>query len=101
MDASVARKLGLKSVPLPRLLRVISPDGALLWEVSHPTSPVIMQVNSAHSEEITFYECNSPSQPVILGYPCLRLHNPQLEWEKKLSTPRPASHVFHKQILPR
>lgn len=80
MDSSVARKLGLKSVPLPSCLRAISLDGALPWEKTHRTSSVIMQVNSTHSEEISFFECNSPDQPVILGYPWLCQHNPQIDW---------------------
>lgn len=58
---------------------MISLDGALLWEVTHRTSSLIMQVHLKHLEEITFNEYNSPDQPVILNYPWLVLRNLQLD----------------------
>lgn len=39
-----------------------------------------MCFNNHHVEEITFFEYCSPSQPVIMEYPWLRQHNPQVDW---------------------
>lgn len=39
-----------------------------------------MTFNEHHVEKITFFEYCSQTQPIILGYPWLRLHNPQIDW---------------------
>lgn len=71
MDINIARKFGLKSVPLQGQFRATSLDGSLLWEVTHQPTPITMHLNSNHCEEIIF-EYNSPVQLVILGYPLLK-----------------------------
>lgn len=40
-----------------------------------------MHIGSAHVEQINFFEFTSPNQPVILGYPWLKLQNLQIDWQ--------------------
>lgn len=79
-DAKFTGQLGLRSIPLPSCLKATSLDGSFLWEVSHQTALVIMIISDDHYEEMSFYEYSSLTQPVILGYPWLRLHNPSIDW---------------------
>lgn len=54
MDSSLARTLGLDSIPLPKRLKATSLDGSPLWEVSHQTTPLTMSFGKNHDEEILF-----------------------------------------------
>lgn len=80
MDSGLARRLGLSSTKMCTDLKATSLDGRTLWHVSHQTSPVQVTFPDSHVEEMSFFEVTSLIQPLILGYPWLRLNNPSIDW---------------------
>ncbi|KAK3530511.1 hypothetical protein QTP86_027870, partial [Hemibagrus guttatus] len=48
------------------------------------TKPELLgfQVGLFHYEQLAFYVTSSPANPVILGFPWLRHHDPQISWRK-------------------
>ncbi|KAK3508640.1 hypothetical protein QTP70_001331 [Hemibagrus guttatus] len=44
------------------------------------TEPLGFQAGPFHHERLTFYVTTSPANPVILGFPWLRRHDPQISW---------------------
>lgn len=50
--------------------------------VSHITSELGLQTGALHKEQIHFYVIHSPNNPVILGLPWLRTHNPVISWKE-------------------
>ena len=80
MDTELARKLGLESQRLPYSVPARALDGHLLGAVTRVTAPVSMMLSGSHHETIRFHLLRSPGQPLILGYPWLRQHNPHLDW---------------------
>lgn len=65
-------------------LTVEALDGRPIGEgtVAHITEEVHMQVGVLHHEQIRFYVIHSPHNPVILGLPWLRRHNPHISWKE-------------------
>jgi len=59
-------------------------DGRPIGEgkVAHITAEVVLQVAVLHHEPIRFYVIHSPNNPVILGLPWLRTHNPHISWKE-------------------
>ncbi|KAK3509246.1 hypothetical protein QTP70_025601 [Hemibagrus guttatus] len=52
-------------------------DGALVEELGISTSPC---AGLFHHKRLTFYVTSSPANPVILRFPWLRRHDPQISW---------------------
>ncbi len=48
--------------------------------ITFRTVPLHLTIENDHSETISFYLIESSKEPLILGYPWLRLHNPQFSW---------------------
>ena len=80
MDIELARQLGLESQRLPCPVPARALDGHLLGQVTSVTTPISMMLSGNHHETIRFHLLRSPGQPLILGYPWLRQHNPHLDW---------------------
>lgn len=80
IDIKLARQLGLENHRLTPPIPARALDGHLLGSVTHVTAPVSMSMSGNHQETIQFHLLHSPGQPLILGYPWLRRHNPQLDW---------------------
>ena len=55
-------------------------DGCLLARVTHRTTPVSLLLSGNHQELISFFVIPSPTSPVVLGLPWLRLHNRHIDW---------------------
>lgn len=71
-------------MPLTNLddpLTIMALDGRPLesGRVSLHTIPLYLQVGD-HLETLQFYAIISPEFPLILGFPWLVLHNPQIDW---------------------
>lgn len=81
MDAELARQLGIGLHHLSPPVPARALDGHPLGTVTHISAPVTMLLSGNHQESIQFYLLRSPGQPLILGYPWLRQHNPHLDWE--------------------
>ena len=80
MDTDLACQLGVESRLLPEPIPVRALDGHLLGTITSITSPISMMISGNHRETICFHLLRSPNQPLILGSPWLRLHNPHLDW---------------------
>ena len=65
---------------LPEPKEVFALDGRLLARVTHRTTPVSLLLSGNHQELISFFVIPSPTSPVVLGHPWLRLHNPHIDW---------------------
>ena len=42
--------------------------------------PVNLLVSGNHHKSISLLVISSPLSPVVLGYPWLKIHNPQIDW---------------------
>lgn len=72
INKDLAQQLGL--VPTSAF------DGHLQGTVTHQTVPVHMLLSGNYHEIIPFHILQSPQLPLILGYPWLRRHNPNIDW---------------------
>ncbi len=81
MDCTLASQLKIQPITLHDPLTVTALDGRPLGsgQVSQCTTFLHFQVGS-HREVMQFFLINSPEFPLILGYPWLVLHNPQIDW---------------------
>ena len=80
MDWRLAKRLELEFISLPKPLEAHALDGRLLCRVTHCTCPIQFTISKDHTEVLSFYLPNSPSHPLILGFPWLSKHNPHINW---------------------
>lgn len=80
LDQDLAFKMGIEQIALERPIRATALDGRLLCRVTHQTTPLRLEMSGNHSEALTFHVLHAPQQPVILGFPWLRRHNPHIDW---------------------
>lgn len=76
----LAQKLGLKTELLTKPIKANALDGNELFTIAHVTEPLELHINE-HKECMNFYLFKSPSHALILGYPWLLIHNPQVNWK--------------------
>lgn len=81
IDQGFVTKFKIPTVKLscPRVIKAL--DGSILTQVTHATALVDIVLSGNHSEHLSFFLISSPSSPMVLGYPWLRGHNPQIDWE--------------------
>ena len=80
MDWRLAKRLDLELISLPKPLEAHALDGRLLCRVTHRTRPIQFTISKDHTEALSFHLLNSPSHPLILGFPWLSKHNPHMDW---------------------
>lgn len=80
MDSEFASRINIPSEPLPEPKKAFALDGSELAQITHRTVPVVLRASGNHSEVISFYLVPSPSAPLVLGLPWLKLHNPHIDW---------------------
>ena len=80
LDITFASQLGVGRELLGTPIHATALDGRLLCRVTHQTSPLQMNMSGNHHETLSFHLIHAPHQPVILGYPWLRRHNPHIDW---------------------
>ena len=80
IDREVVHQLGIDTVPLNSPIETQALDGRPLARVERRTMPVNLLVSGNHHESISFLVISSPLSPVVLGYPWLKTHNPQIDW---------------------
>ncbi|KAL2078839.1 hypothetical protein ACEWY4_024583 [Coilia grayii] len=76
----MAQQMGLESHRLPAPVPARALDGHLLGQITHITEAVEMLTSGNHRERMRFHLLSSPSVPMVLGLPWLRLHNPRFDW---------------------
>ena len=71
-----ARKLYLHTEPQP--LEASALDESLIFKVTHKTEPLEVIVGDHH--EFIHHLFHSNQQPLSLGFPLLKEHNPHIDW---------------------
>jgi len=86
IDREVCDKHGIKMIKAKNPREIYLGDGkpSAMWPVTHMTK-VPMNISS-HRELATFQVANLQNHEVILGMPCLREHNPTIDWNDKRIT---------------
>lgn len=82
LDAVLANKLGLPLVLLRKPLQVSTLNGSLLAEITHRMQEITLVLSGNHVEKICLFLFKSPHTPLVLGYPWLKRHNPQIDWSQ-------------------
>ena len=80
LDMTLASQLGIGQEVPGKPIHATVLDGHLLCRVTHQSTPLQVTMSGNHSETLTFHLIHAPQQPVILGYPWLRRHNPHIDW---------------------
>lgn len=82
IDQALVNRLGLPIQALLHPIPVAAADGRALGTgpIRAQTIPVIFQMGH-HSERLSFFVTQAPELQMILGYPWLQQHNPQIDWE--------------------
>uniref|UniRef100_A0AAY5KE51 ribonuclease H n=1 Tax=Esox lucius TaxID=8010 RepID=A0AAY5KE51_ESOLU len=85
MDMSFALRsripLQVLTTPLPVRALDSRPLGSGL--VTRCTAPLLMVTGDRHSETLSFHVIDSPTFPVVLGFPWLSLHDPVISWSSQ------------------
>ncbi|KAK3532655.1 hypothetical protein QTP86_027468 [Hemibagrus guttatus] len=82
IDGALVEELGIPTFPCVPSLRITAIDSQPIGEgyLKRPTELLEFRVGLFHHEQLTFYVTSSPANPVILGFPWLRRHDPQISW---------------------
>ncbi len=82
LDTELAKKLCIPYETCPSSWKVEALDGRPIGSgmIKFRTVPLRLTIEDNHHETISFYIIESSKEPLILGYPWLRLHNPQFSW---------------------
>ena len=80
IDRELVHQLGIDTVPLGSPIETQALDGRPLARVERRTVPVNLLVSGNHHKSISLLVISSPLSPVVLGYPWLKTHNPQIDW---------------------
>ncbi|KAK3563159.1 hypothetical protein QTP86_016402 [Hemibagrus guttatus] len=82
IDGALVEELGIPTFPCVPSLRITAIDSQPIGEgyLRRQTELLDFQVGLFHHEHLAFYVTSSPANPVILGFPWLRCHDPQISW---------------------
>ncbi|KAK3561610.1 hypothetical protein QTP86_010683 [Hemibagrus guttatus] len=82
IDGALVEELGIPTFPCVPSLRITAIDSQPIGEgyLKRQTKLLEFQVGLFHHEQLAFYVTSSPANPVILGFPWLRRHDPQISW---------------------
>uniref|UniRef100_A0A3B3SBH5 Gypsy retrotransposon integrase-like protein 1 n=1 Tax=Paramormyrops kingsleyae TaxID=1676925 RepID=A0A3B3SBH5_9TELE len=82
MDANLARQLRIPFHQLAFPIKVQGVTGEHIREgtIEHRTHPFMLTVGALHTEQMEVYVLPQAKDPLILGLPWLRKHNPSIDW---------------------
>ncbi|KAK3505885.1 hypothetical protein QTP70_003699, partial [Hemibagrus guttatus] len=82
IDGALVEELRIPTFPCVPSLRITAIDSQPIGEdyLKRQTELLEFQVGLFHHEQLAFYFTSSPANPVILGFPWLRRHDPQISW---------------------
>ncbi|KAK3511978.1 hypothetical protein QTP70_027655 [Hemibagrus guttatus] len=82
IDGALVEELGISTSPCVPSLRITAIDSQPIGEgyLRLQIELLGFQVGLFHHERLAFYVTSSPANPVILGFPWLRRHDPQISW---------------------
>ncbi|KAK3507803.1 hypothetical protein QTP70_000839 [Hemibagrus guttatus] len=81
IDRALVEKLGIPTFPCVPSLKITAIDSQPIGEgkyLKYQTELLEFRVDLFHQERLAFYVTSSPANPVILGFPWLRRHDPQI-----------------------
>ncbi|KAK3505571.1 hypothetical protein QTP70_005062 [Hemibagrus guttatus] len=78
IDRGLVEEFGIPIFPCVPALRITAIDNQPIGEgyLKHQTALLEFQVGLFHYEQLAFYVTSAPANPVILGFPWLRRHDP-------------------------
>ncbi|KAK3530746.1 hypothetical protein QTP70_000808 [Hemibagrus guttatus] len=84
IDRALVEELQIPTIPCMPSLRITAIDSQPIGGgyLTHQTELLDFKVGLFHRERLAFYVTSSPTNPVILGFPWLRQHDPQISWHK-------------------
>ncbi|KAK3567115.1 hypothetical protein QTP86_010087, partial [Hemibagrus guttatus] len=82
IDGALVERLRIPTFPCVPSLRITAIDSQPIGEgyLKRQTELLEFRVGLFHQEHLAFYVTSSPANPVILGFPWLRRHDPQISW---------------------
>ncbi|KAK3544484.1 hypothetical protein QTP86_013146 [Hemibagrus guttatus] len=82
INGALVEELGISTSPCVPSLRITAMDSQPIGDgyLKCQTELLGFQVGLFHHERLAFYVTSSPANPVILGFPWLRCHDPQISW---------------------
>ncbi|KAK3517127.1 hypothetical protein QTP86_004197, partial [Hemibagrus guttatus] len=82
IDGALVEELEIPTIPCVPSLRIMAIDSQPIGggSLTCQTELLEFQVGLFHRERLAFYVTSSPANPVILGFPWLRRHDPQISW---------------------
>ncbi|KAK3570711.1 hypothetical protein QTP86_025255 [Hemibagrus guttatus] len=85
IDSKLVRTLCLPTIPCTPPLRITSIDSQPIGGgyLTHQTELLNLQLGLFRQERLAFYITTSPANPLVLGYPWLRCHDPLISWSKR------------------
>ncbi|KAK3523630.1 hypothetical protein QTP70_005337 [Hemibagrus guttatus] len=83
--AALVEELGIPTFPCVPSLKLTAIDSQPIGEgyLKRQTQLLEFQVGLFHHEQLEFYVTSSPANPVILGFPWLWHHDPQISWRSR------------------
>lgn len=84
LDITLAQQLDIPFEECEVALKVQAIDGRPIGSgrLKYRTRPLRMTMADSHAEILQFFLIETPNDPVVLGYPWLRIHEPQFSWRK-------------------
>ncbi|KAK3531883.1 hypothetical protein QTP70_034386 [Hemibagrus guttatus] len=85
IDGGLVERLGITTFPCVPSLRITAIDSQPIGEgyLKRQTELLEFRVGLFHRERLAFYVTATPANPVILGFPWLRRHDPQISWQSR------------------
>ncbi|KAK3518689.1 hypothetical protein QTP70_008570 [Hemibagrus guttatus] len=82
IDGALVERLGIPTFPCLPPLRITAIDSRSIGEgyLKRQTELLNFRVGLFHHERLAFSVTSSPANPVILRFPWLRRHDPQVSW---------------------
>ncbi len=79
----IVKRYQIPTQPCTPPIQVKAIDGVQIGKgITHQTKTLALQVGTLHKESITFYIIDSPKHEVVLGYPWLYTHDPDISWHQ-------------------
>lgn len=73
--------LPLRKLAFPLKVHGVTGEKMMSRTIYYRTHPFVMQVGALHTETVEMSVLSQTKDPLILGLPWLRKHNPQVEWQ--------------------
>ncbi|KAK3549027.1 hypothetical protein QTP70_027751, partial [Hemibagrus guttatus] len=82
IDGALVEELGIPTFLCMPSLKITAIDSQPIGEgyLKRQTELLEFRVGLFHHERLAFYVTSSPANPVILGFPWLQCHDPQISW---------------------